>query len=410
MSPNANRLANETSSYLLQHAHNPVDWYPWGQEALARAAVEDRPIFLSVGYAACHWCHVMERESFEDEKTAALLNAGFVSIKVDREERPDLDAVYMAAVQALNGAGGWPMSLFLTPDGRPFFGGSYFPNEPRYGMASFRQVLEAVAEAWRERRAGVEQTASGLAEELRRRQSAAAGESVAFVPSGRTGSPGLPPTASGTWSAWTDDSSDLRAAVERLVGSFDFEHGGWGGPPRFPQPAVIDFLLRRAAGGSGDRVLRVAVRALDAMADGGIHDHLGGGFHRYATDTDWLVPHFEKMLYDNAQLARVYLHAYQLTGEPRYREVAESTLDYLAREMVTAEGLFAASQDADTAVVEGATYVWTVERRMPRRRRGPKPHRPIPRPRGPGSRPSSPPLTESPVAATGRDGRSCRGS
>ena len=335
MSPSSNRLANETSPYLLQHAHNPVDWYPWGAEALSRAAAEDRPIFLSVGYAACHWCHVMERESFEDEKTAAILNAGFVSIKVDREERPDLDAVYMAAVQAMNGAGGWPMSLFLTPDGRPFFGGSYFPSEPRYGMASFRQILTAVAEAWRDRRQGVEKSASGLTEELRRRAPATSG-------------PGS-----------SDAASDLRAAVARLVGDFDFEHGGWAGPPRFPQPALIDLLLRRASAGSDDRALRVALRALDIMADGGIRDHLGGGFHRYATDTDWLVPHFEKMLYDNAQLARVYLHAYQLTGEPRFRDVAESTLDYLAREMVAPDGLFAASQDADTDGVEGATYVWT---------------------------------------------------
>src|ERR1035437_7840032 len=347
MSLKPNRLASETSPYLLQHAHNPVDWYPWGPEALSRAASEDRPIFLSVGYAACHWCHVMERESFEDEGTAALLNASFVSIKVDREERPDLDAVYMAAVQAMNGAGGWPMSLFLTPDGWPFFGGSYFPSEPRYGMASFRQILEAVGEAWRERRAGVEESASGLAEELRRRQSAAAATEAGASPPGSAGLPSA------------DDGRDLRAAVARLVGDFDFEHGGWAGPPRFPQPAVIDFLLRRAADGSDDRALRVARRALDVMADGGIHDHLGGGFHRYATDTDWLVPHFEKMLYDNAQLARVYLHAYQLTSESRYREVAERTLDYMARELVTPDGLFAASQDADTEGVEGATYVWT---------------------------------------------------
>src|ERR1035437_8441906 len=350
MSSKPNRLASETSPYLLQHAHNPVDWYPWGPEALSRAASEDRPIFLSVGYAACHWCHVMERESFEDEGTAALLNASFVSIKVDREERPDLDAVYMAAVQAMNGAGGWPMSLFLTPDGRPFFGGSYFPSEPRCGMASFRQILEAVAEAWRERRAGVEESASGLAQELRRRQ--------ATTVAGEVGSAGQS-AAFGTLSASTRDAGDLQAAVARLVRDFDFEHGGWAGPPRFPQPAVIELLLRRAADGSDDRALRVALRALDVMADSGIHDHLGGGFHRYATDTDWLVPHFEKMLYDNAQLARVYLHAYQLTGEPRFREVAESTLDYLARDMITSEGLFAASQDADTAGVEGATYVWT---------------------------------------------------
>ncbi|MGA2514240.1 MAG: thioredoxin domain-containing protein [Candidatus Limnocylindrales bacterium] len=365
MSAKSNRLAAETSPYLLQHSHNPVDWYPWGPEALARAALADRPIFLSIGYAACHWCHVMERESFEDEETAAALNAGFVSIKVDREERPDLDTVYMAALQSMTGGGGWPMSLFLFPDGRAFYGGTYYPREPRYGMPSFRQILAAVERSWGERRAGLEAGADRLMAELRLRARGLAEES-------ETGSEQVrptPPDPVAGVAAETVLSSGLRsndrrrgivaAAVERIVDEFDFEHGGWAGPPRFPQPAVIDLLLRRARVAPDDRVLRTAIRALDVMADGGIHDQVGGGFHRYATDTDWLVPHFEKMLYDNAQLARVYLHAYQLTGERRFRNVAETTLDYMVREMRTPDGLFAASQDADTDGVEGGTYVWT---------------------------------------------------
>jgi uncharacterized protein YyaL (SSP411 family) len=346
MSGHSNRLAAETSPYLLQHAHNPVDWYPWGPDALARAVAADRPIFLSIGYAACHWCHVMERESFEDEETAAVLNAGFISIKVDREERPDLDAVYMAALQSMTGGGGWPMSLFLMPDGRPFYGGTYFPNESRHGMPSFRQVLAAVASSWSERRAELEAAADQLVDQLR--LSSSAGAEAAPV-----SRPIRPQSAA-------DRPADLvTAAVERLVGEFDFHHGGWAGPPRFPQPAIIELLLRRVRVVPDDRVLRTATRALDAMAGGGIHDQIGGGFHRYATDTNWLVPHFEKMLYDNAQLARVYLHAYQLTGEKRFRNVAETTLDYMVRDLRTSDGLFAASQDADTDGVEGGTYVWT---------------------------------------------------
>ena len=378
MTSPTNRLASETSPYLLQHAHNPVDWYPWGAEALARAAAQDRPIFLSVGYSACHWCHVMERESFEDEATATLLNASFVSIKVDREERPDIDAVYMGALQAMTGAGGWPMSIFLTPDGRPFYGGTYFPGQPRYGMPSFRQILVAVATSWRDRRDELEARATQLADELKR-ASTALTEGAAASPV-QAGEPAPGPEASapvagaGGGSAalpligrsYKRESGILGTAVSRLVEDFDFEHGGWGGPPRFPQPAIIELLLRQARRDADGRALpdaqepiRVAIRALDAMAAGGIHDQIGGGFHRYATDTDWLVPHFEKMLYDNAQLARVYLHAYQLTGERRFREVAETTLDYMARELRTPDGLFAASQDADTDGVEGATYVWT---------------------------------------------------
>ena len=366
MSETPNRLAAETSPYLLQHAHNPVDWYPWGPEALARAKRADRPIFLSIGYAACHWCHVMERESFEDPETADILNAGFVSIKVDREERPDLDAVYMAALQSMTGGGGWPMSLFLTPDGRPFYGGTYLPRDPRYGMPSFRQVLAAVTASWAERRADVEAAADRLTAELRGRAPGRPDESetrpqdAGSTASG--GSLGEPEVVRLPGGRANERRAGLRTtAVERLVADFDFEHGGWGGPPRFPQPAVIELLLRRARAASDERVLRAAVRALDIMAGGGIHDQIGGGFHRYATDTDWLVPHFEKMLYDNAQLARVYLHAYQLTGEPRFRAVVETTLDYLAREMRTGEGLFAASQDADTDGIEGRTYVWTLD-------------------------------------------------
>ena len=352
MSSQPNRLVAETSPYLLQHAYNPVDWHPWGPEALGRAALLDRPIFLSIGYAACHWCHVMEKESFEDEETARLLNSGFVAIKVDREERPDLDAVYMAALQSLTGGGGWPMSLFLMPDGRPFYGGTYFPREPRHGLPSFRQILAAVAASWKERRGELETAAAGLVDGLRQNSAALAGN-----PNVRPEDAGQPsgPSPHNLWLEVVD------VALVRLVNEFDFEHGGWAGPPRFPQPAIIELLLRRASGSADGRVVRTATRALDAMAHGGLHDQIGGGFHRYATDTDWLIPHFEKMLYDNAQLARVYLHAFQLTGEARFRTVAETTLDYMVRELRTPDGLFASSQDADTDGVEGATYVWTAD-------------------------------------------------
>jgi uncharacterized protein len=376
-----NRLADETSPYLLQHARNPVDWYPWGPEALGRAAAGDRPIFLSVGYSACHWCHVMERESFEDETTAAVLNDDFVPVKVDREERPDIDSVYMAAVQAMTGAGGWPMSVFLTPDGRPFYGGTYYPAEPRYGVPSFRMVLQGVAEAWRDRRPEVEAAADRLAAELRRRgelpaegAGAPEAEESANAATSARGHTGDAPGAAAVQLGTVRGLSPLRLlvpvrpapgqttvapAVALLVDGFDDEHGGWGGPPRFPQPALIELLLRRASGIGDDRARAVALRALDAMAAGGIRDHLGGGFHRYATDTNWLVPHFEKMLYDNAQLARAYLHAFGLTGEQRYRDVAESTLDYMARDLLTADELLASSEDADTDGIEGAAYTWS---------------------------------------------------
>jgi uncharacterized protein YyaL (SSP411 family) len=330
----ANRLAGETSPYLLQHAHNPVDWYPWGPEALSRARELDRPIFLSIGYAACHWCHVMERESFEDADTARDLNDHFVAIKVDREERPDLDAIYMDAVQQMTGGGGWPMSVFLTPDGKPFYGGTYFPDSPRHGLPSFRQVLAGVSEAWRERRDEVERSGSDLAHAI---------SAHARPP----GDAALDPVV----------LDDALAAIEQ---GFDAHTGGWGGAPKFPQPMTIEFLMRRAAAGDDGRALAMARRSLDAMAAGGIHDHLGGGFARYATDSIWLVPHFEKMLYDNAQLARAYVHAWQLTRDARYREVALDTLTFMERDLLTADGGFAASLDADTAGVEGATYVWTL--------------------------------------------------
>ena len=330
-----NRLAGETSPYLLQHAANPVDWYPWGEEALARAKKEDRPIFLSIGYAACHWCHVMEHESFEDSETAALMNERFVSVKVDREERPDVDGLYMEAVLALAGHGGWPMTVFLTPDGRPFWGGTYFPPEPRHGLPSFRQVLTALADAYRDRRSELDLQAATLTDAIR--------EAARLAPSGDPLTTGL-----------------LTGAVSTLRRAFDAEHGGFGGAPKFPPAPTLEFLLRRAHAGD-DTALAMARTTLDRMAAGGMHDLVGGGFHRYSVDAVWLVPHFEKMLYDNALLASAYIHAFVVTGEERYREVAEGTLDYLLRELLLDEGGFASAQDADTDGVEGTTYTWTTE-------------------------------------------------
>jgi uncharacterized protein len=328
-----NRLAAATSPYLLQHAGNPVDWYEWGEEALARARTEDKPILLSIGYAACHWCHVMAHESFEDAATAAEMNELFVNVKVDREERPDLDAVYMDAVVALTGHGGWPMTVFLTPEAEPFYGGTYFPPAPRHGLPSFRQVLEAVASAYRERRTDVQRSAAEL---------------VTAVRSSSEGRPSVEPL--------TD--SILSQAVHNLRRTFDAAHGGFGGAPKFPPASVLELLLRRGE-------LDMVRTTLDAMAAGGMYDLVGGGFHRYSVDDDWLVPHFEKMLYDNALLVSAYLHGWVVTGEERYRLVVEETCDYVLRELALPEGGFASSQDADTDGVEGLTYTWTAEEGVP---------------------------------------------
>jgi uncharacterized protein YyaL (SSP411 family) len=335
MSGHRNELAGETSPYLLQHAGNPVDWRPWGEEAFELARALDRPVLLSVGYSACHWCHVMERESFEDPSTAQLMNEHFVSIKVDREERPDLDGLYMTAVVAQTGQGGWPMTVFLTPDGRPFYGGTYFPPEARGGLPSFKQVLEGIATAYRERREVVEQQASEMAASLQ---------------AGRLGSPP---------EGFRLGEGTLLDALLTLRGQHDERNGGFGRAPKFPPHSVLTFLLRMHRRTGSEEALAMALRTLAKMADGGIHDQLGGGFHRYAVDAIWLVPHFEQMLYDNALLARAYLAAWQLTGDERWRTTAEGVLDYLLRELALEHGGFASAQDADTDGIEGATFTWT---------------------------------------------------
>jgi len=329
----SNRLARETSPYLLQHAHNPVDWFPWGEEAFAKARDEDKPILLSVGYATCHWCHVMERESFEDEAIAQLLAAHFVAIKVDREELPDVDHVYMSALQALGNHGGWPMNMFLTPALAPFHGGTYFPPQARHGLPAFADLLRAVAEAWRERRDGIEQQAQALLDHLR---------------------PDAPPPRQ------PPAASLHRQAVAVLARGFDRVHGGFGTAPKFPQPPLLAYLLALASRGDGE-ARSMLLDTLHHMAAGGIYDHVGGGFSRYSTDARWHVPHFEKMLYDNAQLARIYVGAWKLVGDDRLRFVAEDTLAWLQREMhpAAAAAAYSSAQDADAEGVEGKFHVWT---------------------------------------------------